>query len=387
MPGVRNPAAERAESDGIVVGGGLFGAWLALTLARERGARVTLVEREQGLLQRASYRNQARVHNGYHYPRSILTGLRSRVNSGRFLREYAECVDTGFTQLYAVARQRSNVTAAQFRTFCERIGAPLAPAPKELAQLFDMDRIEAVWRTEEWAFDAAKLGARLAAELADAGVPVLHGHTAESVRANTDGAKRLALDVAGPGGERRELRAEFVFNCTYSALNGLVTRSGLPKIALKQELAEIALVRLPRVLDRVGVTVMCGPFFSFMPFPARGLSSFSHVRYTPHHAWFDREQEFDNAAYFAALRPRTQFLAMVKDSARYVPAVADTEYVESLFELKTVLPQSEHDDSRPILFYRHAELPGLVSVLGSKIDNVYDLERELDVLLARGRVA
>ena len=186
---------------------------------------------------------------------------------------------------------------------------------------------------------------------------------------------------------RRELRAEFVFNCTYSALNGLVTRSGLPKIALKQELAEIALVRLPRVLDRVGVTVMCGPFFSFMPFPARGLSSFSHVRYTPHHAWFDREQEFDNAAYFAALRPRTQFLAMVKDSARYVPAVADTEYVESLFELKTVLPQSEHDDSRPILFYRHAELPGLVSVLGSKIDNVYDLERELDVLLARGRVA
>ena len=26
---------------------------------------------------------------------------------------------------------------------------------------------------------------------------------------------------------------------------------------------------------------MCGPFFSAMPFPARGLHTLSHVRYTP----------------------------------------------------------------------------------------------------------
>ena len=50
------------------------------------------------------------------------------------------------------------------------------------------------------------------------------------------------------------------------------------------------------------------------------------------------------------------------------------------FEVKTVLPQSEHDDSRPILFKRCGELPGLVSVMGGKIDNVYDLPRELDGL-------
>src|SRR5271167_4848375 len=65
--------------DVVVAGGGFFGCMVALD-ARTRFQRVLLVERETELLQRASYANQARVHNGYHYPRSLLTGLRSAVS-------------------------------------------------------------------------------------------------------------------------------------------------------------------------------------------------------------------------------------------------------------------------------------------------------------------
>ena len=79
-------------TDVLVIGGGFYGACLALML-RAAGKRVALVEREPVLLGRASLRNQARVHNGYHYPRSILTSLRSRMNYARFIDEYAECVD------------------------------------------------------------------------------------------------------------------------------------------------------------------------------------------------------------------------------------------------------------------------------------------------------
>ena len=108
----------------IVVGGGFYGASLALVLRKRRG-RLLLVEREPQLLGRASIRNQARVHNGYHYPRSILTSLRSRLNYARFLAEYADCVDQSFPHYYAVARGTSKVTATQFAEFCRRIGAPL----------------------------------------------------------------------------------------------------------------------------------------------------------------------------------------------------------------------------------------------------------------------
>ena len=72
---------------------------------------------------------------------------------------------------------------------------------------------------------------------------------------------------------------------------------------------------------------------------------------------------------------------MLKDAQRYLPAMSMARHVRSLYEVKTMLPQCEHADARPILFKPCEELPGLISIVGGKIDNVYDLQRELDGLL------
>src|SRR3954447_20816416 len=105
-------------------------------MLRGLGRRVVLAERGNELLARASLRNQARVHNGYHYPRSILTSLRSRLNYARFVDEYADCIDRSFPHYYAIGRRMSKITATQFAEFCRRIGAPLSPAPAHAKKLF-----------------------------------------------------------------------------------------------------------------------------------------------------------------------------------------------------------------------------------------------------------
>ena len=69
---------------------------------------------------------------------------------------------------------------------------------------------------------------------------------------------------------------------------------------------------------------------------------------------------------------------MLRDVSRYMPAVARAKYVDSLFEVKTVLIENEGDGGRPILFEKHAELPGCYSVLGGKIDNIYDVLEKLE---------
>jgi glycine/D-amino acid oxidase-like deaminating enzyme len=309
------------------------------------------------------------------------------VNSARFLREYGDCVDRTFAQYYAIARSRSNVTAAQFEKFCARIGAPLAPAEPHVERWFDDELIERVWRTEEWAFDSDALASRLRADLAAAGVAVVLEHEVVRV-ARASGARRLELEIrARANGAALAVACDHVFNATYSNLNALLASSGVEKLALEHQLTEIALVEVPPELARVGVTVMCGPFFSFMPFPPRRLHSLSHVRYTPHRTWRERDVDRDGASSQREQGEPSSCLHMQKDAARYFPAAAGFVQRGSLFELKTVLPQSEHDDSRPMLFCRHAELPGLVSVLGAKIDNIYDLERELDLLFDRGVAA
>ena len=68
---------------------------------------------------------------------------------------------------------------------------------------------------------------------------------------------------------------------------------------------------------------------------------------------------------------------MRRDAARYVPALKELSYVRSIWEVKTILPQSGVSDSRPILFKRDASAPNLVSLLGSKIDNIFDLDEAL----------
>ena len=268
----------RPDYDSVVVGGGFYGCVLAQHLRHALGHRTLLVETSTQLLARASYVNQARVHHGYHYPRSLLTGYRSRVNFDRFIGDYQDCIDDRFSSYYAIGRLFSKVTAAQFKLFCQRIGAPIDEAPSPIRRLFNPNLIEDVFEVREVAFDAVKLRRRLAEQLNASGVEVRLGTAAERVEQLPDGG--LALSLSSSGTVSRVTSTQ-IFNCTYSRMNRLLTTSALPPLALKYELTELALVEVPEPLREIGITVMCGPFFSVVPFPPRGLHSFSHVRYTP----------------------------------------------------------------------------------------------------------
>lgn len=357
----------------VVIGGGFYGCSIALYLKTVRGMRdVILLESGSQLMGRSSFVNQARVHNGYHYPRSFTTAYRSRVNAPRFLEAYAPAIVSNFTQVYALARRNSKITAPQFERFCREIGAPLAPAPRDIRRLFDATLVSHVFTTVEQAFDAVVLRDLVERQLHAAGVEL---RLNTDVRSAQDGPDGVRVDGHGPDGPF-SLPAALTFNCTYSRL---ATLRG-PKAGafpLKHEIAEMVLVEPPDELAGVGVTVMDGPFFSCMPFPARRLHSLSHVRYTPHVTWME-DHERDPYDVLASYDKESRADRMRRDAARYVPALARCEVRGSLFEVKTILNRNEGDDGRPILFERHAPHGRLFSVLGGKIDNIFDILERLD---------
>ena len=360
--------------DAVVVGGGFYGATIAAYLA-SRGTckKVVLVERQPGLMECASATNQARVHNGYHYPRSFTTAFRSRVNLPRFVRDFPDAVKRDFTNLYAIARRNSKVTARQFERFCREIGASLKPAPNQLSGLFDRRLVEQSYLVEEYVFDASVLRTGACQELGQLGVEIVLGTEVVGLIRVASGVE---IKLVGPDGEGR-IESRLVFNCTYSGLNRL--RGDYPGALaqLKHEIAELALLEMPVALQGVGITVMDGPFFSLMPFPPRGLHTLSHVRYTPHLAWLDCP-EVDPYRRLADYPRVPRVDRMLRDVERFMPAIREAKYVESLFEIKTVLVKNEIDDGRPILFERHANIPGCYTVLGGKIDNIYDIFEQLD---------
>lgn len=372
MVGSEVDTIELEPYDAVIIGGGFFGCRIALHL-RKQNQKVLLLEREPSIMKKASFANQARVHGGYHYPRSLLTALRSRVNLPQFAQEYEECIDNTFSSHYAISRQLSKVNARQFVQFCERIGAAIKPVNPRVKKFFNYDVVEEAFEVVEYAFNASKISQRLSCELEEADIHLHLGAEAEKLHDDGNGLKVIFKKNQSTFA----VKASRVFNCSYSALNRTHRKFNLPLLPLKHELTEIALVEMPTGLKDVGITVMCGPFFSCMPFPALGLHSLTHVRYTPHFEWRDDDPMSEPPQPESDL-PRTAYRRMLADAKRFMPIMEKAKYDRSLWEIKTVLTSSEENDSRPILYRSNYGLPGYTCIMGGKIDNIYDVLKELE---------
>lgn len=360
--------------DAIVIGGGFYGLRIALHLRTSCNmSSVLVLEKEPTLMNRASYVNQARVHNGYHYPRSVLTAYRSRVNRPDFLADYRSAIVDDFEHFYAIAARGSKVNARQFSLFCARIGAFAEPADPSISREFNSSMIERVFRVHEPAFDARILRDITLNSISDVGgITIVTDTEALGIRRDADGLK-----VRHSNGEASCTAA---FNATYSRMNALRTGSGLAPIPVQHELTEMALVALDSPFRERGVTVMDGPFFSIMPFPDRALHTLSHVRYTPHARWRENAESsepLDPHKVLTDSPKSSNFSSMYADVVRYLPGLASMKYRDSIWEVKTVLAKSDLDDSRPILFRRDPELRGVATIMGGKIDNIYDVLDEL----------
>lgn len=351
--------------DYLIVGGGFYGCCLALYL-RTVSDRVLLVEAGDSLLGRASRVNQARVHTGFHYPRSALTAVKSMVLHRRFMADFPEAVVDDFQMLYAIARRRSKVSSKRFYRMFRDIGAPIRPALPGQAALFDPDRVEGVFACSEAAFDYTVLRDLLADRLERAGVELRLSTTLEHLQDRPEGIRATLSDGS-------EVAARYAFNITYAQTNDVLDRAGLPRAHLKHELAEIALVEPPEELRGMGVTVMDGPFFSCMPYPSEGLYSLTHVRYTPHDSWTDEAGLGPAYDRLAGARPESRVQHMIRDGRRFLPCLDRAVPRMSLYDVKTVLTKNERDDGRPILYQQRPAGSRVVSILGGKIDNIYDL--------------
>ncbi len=351
----------------IVIGGGFYGCCVALVI-RNYFDRVLLIEKEPDLLSRASAINQARVHAGYHYPRSLMTAIRSFVNFPRFVLDFKGCIYDQFEKIYAIATEGSKVNAYQFYEMFKRIGAPIHPASDKFKHLFNMDRIEEIFSVREYAFDAVKLRDIMKQRLHKANVIVQYGSEVQRVEQGNNEEINIYLS---PG--EKPLCAKKAFNCTYSQINNLLRNSNFDLLPLKHEVTEMPLLKLPEELKHIAITIMDGPFFSLMPYPSLGMHSIHHVRYTPHYSWQDREQFINGHLQLATARLNSHWPFMVKDAERYLPIIRKAEHVDSLYEVKTVLIQNEIDDGRPILFRKDYGIPNFSTIMGGKLDNIYDV--------------
>ncbi len=85
-----------AKYDKIIIGAGLYGLYSALfCVGGGKREHVLVLECDKTPFRRATYINQARGHQGYHYPRSISTAMKSCAKIERYQDAYVICMEDG----------------------------------------------------------------------------------------------------------------------------------------------------------------------------------------------------------------------------------------------------------------------------------------------------
>ena len=368
--------------DKIIIGAGLYGLYSALFCAR-KGQNVLVLECDKTPFRRATYINQARVHQGYHYPRSISTALKSAGYFERFNKDYSFCINGEFNKVYATSSEYSWSDGDQFKNFCYAANIPCEELHPE--RFFKKGMCDGAFLTREYTYDAMILKDYFLNELEPLkNVEICYDVDIKNIEKSQD-FYSLEMD------DGNKYQTGFLLNATYASTNQILDMLGYEKFKIKYELCEIILCDVNDTLKEYGFTVMDGPFFSIMPFGKTGLHSLTSVTFTPHTTSYDAKPTFScqqKSEGFCSpehlgncndcvAKPNTAFPYMENLARKYLKDDYHFNYQSSLFSMKPILMNSEIDDSRPTVIRTYSKGPTCVGVLSGKINTVYDLDEVL----------
>jgi len=372
--------------DKIIIGAGLYGLYAA-GFCGEKDQHVLVLEYDEAPFERATYINQARVHMGYHYPRSLTTAVKSAGYFRRFVDDFGFCIHDKFDQIYATSGQFSWTSAEQFQEFCR--AADIKCEEVAVSRYFKKGTCDGAFLTEEYTYDAMVLKKYYQDRLGKMpNVDMVFG-----ARISRIVKQNKVFLVELENGECFE--APFVLNASYASVNQIIDKvEGIKKelFDIKYELCEIILCSPSQQLRDIGITVMDGPFFSIMPFGQTGLHSLTAVTFTPHMTSYDSKPSFGcqenleegncspdqlGNCNSCAHRPHSAWPYMSHLADKYLKPEYAYSYERSLYSMKPILKSSEVDDSRPTAIKLMNTEPVFISVLSGKINTVYDLDEFL----------
>ena len=369
--------------DFLIVGGGIFGIYAALYLAG-KGLRICLVEKEKALLKKASIVNQARLHSGYHYPRSVATALMSDDNKARFTKDHESFINFSYLKYYGIDKFGSFTDDLQFERFCEFIRIKCEPVERH--PLISLQRLKTLYATTEYTFDPLLIAEYYRQQVQQAsGVELKMYHSLTA--ADSDGDFwQVRLRNLGSQNEY-EIRASQVINATYAGSNAINRLFGQRDINLMHEISEMVFVTSPQVRE-LGLTIMDGQFGSIMPYGKSGMLSLSSVAYTHHKVSYDNLPSFDCQDInkdcrpdFTAIcnaciaRPDSNYRKMIAQISHYFHPEVEFNYFSSMFTIKSKLKANYIDDGRPTEISVLQENPRFYCIFAGKINSIYEIEK------------
>jgi hypothetical protein len=341
---------------------------------------VLILEGASELMQKASKVNQARLHTGLHYPRSLMTARDSLRYFERFEKEFHPAVKR-FRQIYAVSRWNSQTNSQQFARFINNIGLSVSEVNPNL--YFNEGTVDSSFEVDEPTFDSSVLRDLLLTQCETQ--PRLEIRTNSQVLGLRMSGENFIVD----GTFSTPVLAKGIVFATYANLNGCRAMLELSKLPLRYELAQVLLGSMTNEYAGLGFTIMDGPFWSLMPFGNLNQHSLTSVGLTPRETNLsepifdcqtirsDCRESFLKDCSTCTARPKSSYEHFVKQMALHFRDYKSFAYEESLFTVKTVLKSATVDDARPTLIIKEPMM-NVWTIFSGKVSTLFDLEGSLN---------
>jgi hypothetical protein len=317
----------------IVVGAGFYGLMLATFLKKKYD--VLILEEQSEPMSQASNLCQMRIHTGMMYPRNITTAISCLKTFKPFMLRFKDAIVDDFISLYAVAKD-SKISASDFYNVQKSLGQNIKKAKFDI-----FDNVQEVFECTEFTFDIEIIKQTLLNEIDN----VLYNKKVINLYKNTLVCSDSSIYMF-----------DKVFLCSYAGINDILLNSDLPIFEnYKTEISEKIYFR--DNLDNVALCVVDGNYFSSMCLPKR----------------FNGLKTLTGADLTNNLTSKTSNYEKVFERVRkYIPEIK-LEYKFSDFGKKCYI-QTPDNQNR---ICHVLKTDNVYSILGGKINNVFDLFKEL----------
>ena len=371
--------------DRIIIGAGIYGLYAAIVSA-SKGYNVLVIDRDDVALNRGSFINQARLHSGYHYPRSMETAKKSRDYFFRFLNDFADAINVDFKQYYAIAANGSLTTDENFVKFCNNLNIKCDKIDEK--EYFNDDMVAGLYDTLEYSVDCIELREILLQRCSNYNnIKINYNEEVVGIKRDQD---TYIITTINQDKTPTEYKTKWLLNATYASTNSILSMLDLPLLDIKYELCEVILCAVSKRLKNIGITVMDGQFFSIMPFGNTGLHSITSVGHTPHVTSHDKYpiyecQQHNKTCTGKSLcscneceyTPKSKVNEMLTLAKQYLKDDIKIYPIKSLFTVKPILNSCELDDARPTLIKSYENMPNFFTVFSGKLNTIYDLDEVL----------
>ena len=311
-----------------VIGAGIYGITTAIKL-KTSGYIVDLYEKEDDIMKCTSNINQYRLHRGYHYPRSLETIQSCKNTEESFIKFYPQSIVNTNKHYYSIASEDSLITPNQYLSILDK---------SDLSwDIVDtLPNCDLTIKVDEKLYNPKILTDICRKRIIGCGVNLILN-------------KRIKI-LKG---------YKHVVYATYASLNESEETDNIKEYQF--ELCEKPIFNLPKSYKNKSIVVMDGPFMCFDPLSGTDYHLGGNVVHAIHVRNVGQKPEIPTV-YKKYLNkgiinnPKyTNRDRFIESAKKFFPDIEESEYIGSMYTIRTVLPNKDTTDERPTTVNRSGD--------------------------------